>query len=278
MSPVKLSQGLKSLINLPSAVPTPLPAPPAAVTAKLFDSIRSAAPASVSRHAWLTLGTAALVTLNSPDTICQLWDYAGERKEDAEVMREVGLKCISLNGIPRTINALGAFQSHLPEDVRAALPTQAYRRPDPSNVDGIAARSRKLWDAIYTPHHDKLLNKLARSHPDLPVHILHSHYGPLLANPPDQPQPRVGRILTSIIAITCLRAQRGVGPQVTSHVFGLLKAATEPGAKEDVEGGDWLTSEEGAAWVLQSTDKVTEMIANGQGTFAVSPPGSPTRR
>jgi hypothetical protein len=31
---------------------------------------------------------------------------------------------------------------------------------------------------------DKLLAKLAESHPDLPVHILHAHYGHMFADPP----------------------------------------------------------------------------------------------
>jgi hypothetical protein len=63
--------------------------------------------------------------------------------------------------------------------------------------------------------------------------------------------------LTSIIAITCLRAQTGVGPQVTSHVFGLLKADKED---EDIQGSAWLVGEEGAKWVLESTDAFVEVF------------------
>lgn len=96
---VKLSPTLKSIVNLSSALPSGIPAPSPAITSKLFDTIRSKAPPNLSRHAWLTLGTAALFTVNSPDAICQLWNYAGRNKEDAVVMREVGLKCISFNGV-----------------------------------------------------------------------------------------------------------------------------------------------------------------------------------
>lgn len=39
----------------------------------------------------------------------------------AELVREVGLKCISFNGIPRTINCLNAFRAALPADVAARL-------------------------------------------------------------------------------------------------------------------------------------------------------------
>ncbi|OCF54407.1 hypothetical protein L486_07955 [Kwoniella mangroviensis CBS 10435] len=264
---VKLSPALKTLVNLPSALPSSIPAPSQQVTTKLFDSIRSNAPSDLSRHAWLTVGTAALLTVNSPEAICQLWDYAGRNKEDAGVMREVGLKCISFNGIPRTINGLGALREHLPEDVKQALDIKAYRQPDESNVTRITKQSRELWDAIYAPFHEKLLDKLAASHPDLPVHILNSHYGALLSDPPNLPSPRIGRVLTSVIAITCLRAQRGVGPQLTSHVFGLKKARLEEEAPREIAGGEWLCSDEGATWVLESTDRVGEVVTGGRVTF-----------
>ncbi|WWC64301.1 uncharacterized protein I303_106911 [Kwoniella dejecticola CBS 10117] len=269
---IKLSPSLKSLVNSPSSLPSPIPAPSIATTSKLFDSIRARAPSELSRNAWLTVGTAALLTVNSPEAICQLWDYAGRNKEDAGVMREVGLKCISFNGIPRTINGLGALRSHLPEVVKQALPTKSYRQPDETNISRITSQSRALWDAIYTPHHEKLLDKLAASHPDLPVHILNSHYGALLSDPPNLPSPRIGRVLTSVIAITCLRAQRGVGPQLTSHVFGLKKAGIEEGAPQEIEGGEWLCSDEGATWVIESTDRVSEVVTGGQVTFG-GPPG-----
>ena len=45
----------------------------------------------------------------------------------AELVREVGLKCISFNGIPRTINCLNAFRAALPADVQA-LVRDAYRQ------------------------------------------------------------------------------------------------------------------------------------------------------
>ena len=138
-------------------------------------------------------------------------------------------------------------------------------------------RGRTLWDDIYEPHSKKLLSKLGESHPDLPVHILSSHYSHLLSDP-FETQPsggyKIGRVLTSVIAMTCLRAQRGVGPQVTSHVFGLKKALLPDGAgkgEQAVEGQEWLASDEGVRWVLESTDEISELIANGQTSFAGGP-------
>lgn len=103
------------------------------------------------------------------------------------------------------------------------------------------------------------------------MHILNSHYGPLLSDPSSPaPAAKIGRVLTSIIAISCLRAQTGVGPQVTSHVFGLRKAFEDGTYKaqgeDEIEGGQWLASDEGNMWILESVDKVVEAIGSGKGT------------
>jgi hypothetical protein len=141
-------------------------------------------------------------------------------------------------------------------------------------VDTILSRGRSLWDAIYEPHSVKLLNKLAASHPDLPVHILNSHYGALLSDPfntAPEGHFKIGRVLTSVVAMACLRAQQGVGPQLTSHVFGLKKSLLEGGGAEgevELKGQDWLTSDEGVEWVLNSVDEVATVVAKGQTTFA----------
>jgi hypothetical protein len=81
----------------------------------------------------------------------------------------------------------------------------------------------------------------------------------------------LGRVLTSVIAIACLRSQGGVAPQVTSHVFGLRKSLERgSGAEkeeEKVEGQEWLTSEEGCQWVLEWVDKIVETVTKGQSSF-----------
>lgn len=78
----------------------------------------------------------------------------------------------------------------------------------------------------------------------------------------------VGRVLTSIAAVACLRAQTGVGPQVTSHVFGLRKAFGDGSAagEEAVLGGEWLAGNEGSIWLLETVDRLVEAIGEGRGT------------
>lgn len=60
---------------------------------------------------------------------------------------------------------------------------------------------------------------------------------------------------TSLVAIAGLRAQGGVGPQVTSHIWGLLKSkkSISPNDKNK-KGLEWLASEEGAEWSVRLVD------------------------
>ncbi|BGP42262.1 hypothetical protein JCM10449v2_006267 [Rhodotorula kratochvilovae] len=281
MASVKLSPTLKALIAAPHAQGGALPAPPRAAVTQLFERLASSAKENgLGEATWLTLGSAALVTLNSPATLCELHSFAtsrlqlqGEERtkraaEYAAVMREAGLKTISFSGIPRAINNLGALRAHLEPEVAALLSTTPTRQPTPSSLPTVLSSASTLWTSIYAPHASKLLSKLAQSHPDLPVHILSSHYGALLADPfasPPTGHAKVGRVLTSVVAIACLRAQGGVGPQVTSHVFGLRKAGEEPGEGEEVAGREWLTSEAGAQWVLEQVDALVELMTGGRG-------------
>lgn len=109
----------------------------------------------------------------------------------------------------------------------------------------------------------------------MPGLILAHHYGALLAPPPGQAgADRVGRQLTSLVAVACLRAQGGVGAQLSSHVYGLRSAdpawenvdAGEGGA--GVEGGErWLSTNEGAEWVLREVDKLVEVFGHEGRTF-----------
>lgn len=193
-------------------------------------------------------------------------------------MREVGLKCIGFNGVPRTINCLNAFRDGLPSSVQSQLAARKPRRHlNPVNIEATLARGDALWESIYRPFSDKLTAKLAASHPDLPVHIIESEYGCLFSDPPGEvPEgAKVGRVLTSVIAVACLRAQTGVGPQVLSHVFGLRKAFEDGTAESDqeVQGGQWLAGNEGSTWLLETVDGIVEAIGQGKGSsFA---PGYP---
>ncbi|CAG8077169.1 unnamed protein product [Penicillium olsonii] len=266
----KLSGGLKALINAPTARPFTVPAP--ANITSVYQKIQQTAQSNqVSQPSWVALSTAATMTMNSPESLTALFELAGAEKpvETAELIREVGLKCISFNGIPRTINCLGAFKSSLPEAVDDKLSRTPTRAPTPENISGISERGHALWDSIYRPFEKKLFNKLAESHPDLPVHILHANYGALLSDPERGTGASAGRVLTSIVAVACLRSQTGVGPQVTSHIFGLRKALEDGSWASDVEGEQgarWLASDEGNMWILESVDSIVEAIGQGQGS------------
>jgi len=74
----------------------------------------------------------------------------------------------------------------------------------------------------------------------------------------NQEQGNLSRTLGSVVGIACLRAEGRVGPQLTSHVFGLLKAR-----KEDLqcEEDRWLSSDEGAEWVIRTVDKLLDVVA-----------------
>lgn len=218
------------------------------------------------------------MTMNSPESLAALFTLAtstGTSETDievAELMREVGLKCISFNGIPRTINCLNAFKASLPPHLADNLTKTPTRTPTPTNITAISDRGHALWDSIYRPFEKKLYNRLADSHPDLPVIILNSHYGALLSDPPTRDRSSsasAGRVLTSIVAVACLRAQTGVGPQVLSHVFGLRKALEDGSWVSDVEGergARWLASDEGNEWILKSVDAIVRAIGEGDGS------------
>ncbi|POS73117.1 hypothetical protein DHEL01_v208489 [Diaporthe helianthi] len=281
----KLSPALKELINAPFSRPGPAKAPIG--ISKIYERIASEAHSkNLGPQPWIVLASAATFTLNSPDSLAVLQATASNPSAttykplppvpSAELIREVGLKCISFNGIPRSINSLGAFRASLPKDVQARLATHPSRVTTARNFTLRHKTGLALWKSVYDPFDEKLTARLADSHPDLPVHIHGSHYGPLLANPTaadGTPEDRgglatVGRVLTSLVAIACLRAQTGVGPQVLSHVFGLRKAVEQglhvAEAESDAERAalEWLAGDEGGKWVLKSVDGIAEAIGN----------------
>ncbi|KAJ4985840.1 Dol-P-Man:Man(5)GlcNAc(2)-PP-Dol alpha-1,3-mannosyltransferase 2 [Stagonosporopsis vannaccii] len=272
----KLSPALKQLINAAHARPGPLPAP--RNVQNVFKKIeQEATDRELGRPSWLAVSTAATMTLNSPESMEALFysSTQGKKVEEsvqtAEFMREVALKCIGFNGIPRTINMLNAFRAALPQDIYSHLNTTPTRYPDPSNVEQINQRGRALWDKIYKPLNEKLEAKLGEAHPDLPVFIINNEYGGLFTDPERSTGATVGRITTSLIAITCLRAQQGVGPQVLSHVFGLRKALGDGSWRDEPAAGSeeaikWLASDDGCTWVLEKTDELVEALGGAQGT------------
>lgn len=80
--------------------------------------------------------------------------------------------------------------------------------------------------------------------------------------PPNDPahEPRgVNRTLTSVVAMACLRTEGGVGRQLVSHVYGLLKAGEYHG-EPPKEGDRWLSSEDGTEWAINTVDKLCDLV------------------
>ena len=237
------------------------------------------------------------MTLNSPESLAILHQVAssgsggggGETSltpvQSASLVRETGLKCVSFNGLPRTINCLTSFRDSLDEATAAGFPSGGMRVAGPvkeEDEDEVRARGLALWESVYAPLDGKLLAKLGRAHPDLSGYILCAHYGMLLSDPPPGPGRAegetdavpLGRCLTSVVAMACLRAQTGAGPQLLSHVYGLRKAI-EQGAHLGEGGGrmaarergamERLAGDEGCEWVLRSVDRIAEVIGSGFG-------------
>lgn len=60
-----------------------------------------------------------------------------------------------------------------------------------------------------------------------------------------------------MVGTACLRAEGGVGPQLISHVFGLLKARDTEGLTEE---DYWLSSDEGTEWVIRTVDAIVDAV------------------
>ncbi|KAG8921529.1 hypothetical protein FRC01_000206 [Tulasnella sp. 417] len=300
---VKLSPTLKQLVSLRS--PLPPPGPSAAALNKVFTQtlgdLRSSSKSFVQPNggdsegvlkSWIVVATATLLTTNSPSTMGPLYHFVTRTSDhalgpgsstDASVplqkkvervalMREAGLKCAVLTGIPKVINNLGALREALENDVKVELDASKLPRREVSSQKTTRERGAELFELIYSPHSEKLLSKLGRSHPDFPGFIIEHAYGGVLSNPSPEPNsspsfdtPLISRTLTSALAVACLRTQGGVGPQLTSHVFGLLKAHHQ-GNQTPVE--QWISTEEGAEWVLGAVDQLCDVV-RGPGDTAL---------
>ena len=84
-------------------------------------------------------------------------------------------------------------------------------------------------------------------------------YGAVLAPLPggQSEQGNLSRALGSVVGTACLRAEEHVGPQLISHVFGLLKARDVEGLSEE---DYWLASDEGTEWVIRTVDSILDVV------------------
>jgi hypothetical protein len=184
----------------------------------------------------------------------------------AELIREVSLKCIPFNGLPRTINALGQFRAELPADIAKSLSTEQNlqwmlpgRQSTNSSISqDPTAQGRKLWDSIYTIHSDKLLLRLGHSHPDLPTVILGHHYPFLASTRYFNGRPLLNRLLTSTVAVSCLRAQQGSSRQLESHIYGLKNAEIGEDIDQSESNMHLMKSDHGCIWIIEVVDSIVQ--------------------
>ncbi|KLO12833.1 hypothetical protein SCHPADRAFT_904775 [Schizopora paradoxa] len=265
---------IKQLLTLRN--PGAFSSPPTRALNSVLHATRSEAKKHGAENGWLVLSTCTLLTANTPGAVGDLYRFAtrsnpsapetrlplAESLDIAAKMRESSLKSSIFIGVPRTIISLAAMTEAFEEDVKDGLRKDSHRMVNAGNVDMFVERGRALWKSIYKPQDEKLYNKLGGYHPDFITFIIQA-YGVVLAPFPaaDQEQGNLSRALGSVVGTACLRAETRVGPQLTSHVFGLLKARNVEGLDE---GDKWLSSDEGTEWVIRSVDKIYD-VARGPG-------------
>ena len=93
----------------------------------------------------------------------------------------------------------------------------------------------------------------------LGIEFIIQSYGSVLPPLPggEREQGNLSRALGSVVGTACLRAEGGVGPQLISHVFGLLKARDTEGLTEE---DYWLSSDEGTEWVIRTVDAIVDAV------------------
>lgn len=84
----------------------------------------------------------------------------------------------------------------------------------------------------------------------------------------DLDQGNLSRAMGSIVGIATLRAEGRVGPQLISHVFGLLKARDAENFNLSEED-KWLASDEGTEWVIRTVDEVLDAVSAADGGLPV---------
>ncbi|EMD40570.1 hypothetical protein CERSUDRAFT_111166 [Gelatoporia subvermispora B] len=261
---------VKHLLTLRN--PNSFPGPSVTKLNEIFTSTFRDAKQRKAERGWLTLTTCTLLTANIPSSVGHLYRFATrddpssadsrrslqEAVGKAAWMRESALKSCIFVGVPRTILSLAALVEATEDDVKDNLRKKSIRIATPDNVEEIEARGRALWASIYEPHAEKLYNKLGSYHPDFIEFIIQA-YGTVLAPLPggDAEQGNLSRALGSVVGTACLRAEGHVGPQLISHVFGLLKARYEEGLGDEDR---WLSSDEGTEWVIRTVDAIMDVV------------------
>jgi hypothetical protein len=105
------------------------------------------------------------------------------------------------------------------------------------------------------------LNHPSISHPNADAHrfaivFILGAYGTVFTPQGTSDPGDLSRTDSSLVGIATLRALGGVGPQLVSHVYGLMKAGSSP--QNDSER--WLSTQEGMEWVLGSIDELCDAV------------------
>ncbi|KAF8559003.1 hypothetical protein OG21DRAFT_1503459 [Imleria badia] len=265
---------VKQLLTLRN--PEAWPNPPVERLHRVFTSTLNEARQRNAENGWLVLSTCTLLTTNRPSSVGHLYRFItrndpalpGTRRSFTEavnkaaMMREAALKSVIFVGVPRTILSLTGLKDGLEDDVYAALRKTAIREANPENIKATVQRGMDLWKSIYEPHAVKLYDKLGALHPDFITFIVQA-YGTILSPLPrgDLEQGNLTRALSSVVGIATLRAEGRVGPQLTSHVLGLLKARHEENLNEEDK---FLSSDEGTEWVIRKVDEIIDAVTVGE--------------
>ncbi|KAA1466130.1 hypothetical protein DENSPDRAFT_830877 [Dentipellis sp. KUC8613] len=273
-----LPPAVKQLLTLRN--PSPLPGPPVSKLYGVLGSTFADAKRRKAETGWLVLSTCTLLTANRPSTVGHLYQFATradpsdvttrrsqpEALNKAALMRESALKSTIFTGVPRTIIALASLMDSLEDDVKGNLRTESHRTATPENIDATLARGMNLWNSIYEPYAKKLHDKLGSYHPDFISFIIQAYGSVLAPLPGDNEQGNLSRALGSVVGIACLRAEGRVGAQLTSHVFGLLKARYVEDLNEEDK---WLSSDEGTEWVIRTVDSLLDVVQPEEAQAAV---------
>lgn len=59
--------------------------------------------------------------------------------------------------------------------------------------------------------------------------------------------------------MACLRTEGGVGPQLLSHIYGILAAPNWAGEPQN-ETEKWLSTYQGVEWVLETVDELVDLV------------------
>lgn len=265
-----LPPAVKQLLTLRN--PHPYPPPSLSRLQGVLSKTFNDAKQRRAETGWLVLTMCTLLTTNSPPTVSHLYRFAtrtdpanestrtslSDAVRKAAIMRESALKSTIFVGVPRVILSLTAMQEAMEKDVKDGLRKHSIREANPENIEEVVARGKALWQSIYAPHDVKLYNKLGSLHPDFITFIIQA-YGAILSPLPggEAIEGNLSRALGSVVGIATLRAEGRVVPQLTSHVFGLLKARYVADQNEEDK---WLSSDEGTEWVIRTIDTILDVV------------------